>query len=167
MNIVSIIGCITGILGFIISLINLAYFLLSKRKKINVRFGKMTIRDSYHGKNALIIQYFFENQSQLPVSITRIQFCIDGHSYDCDEIPTIVEQKISSTNGEVYDREVIKSSFPPFNLSSLAAKSGFLLFAIPKDMQLNPDKDLIFRICTNRGKAVQKTFVPHEDSLIC
>lgn len=49
------------------------------------------------------------------------------------------------------------------NLGSLASHSGFLGFVIPQDMKLENDKCLTFEICTNRGRAIQKTFALYED----
>lgn len=167
MDVFSIIGCITGILGFIISLINLAYFFVIRNIKLNIRFGAVRLKVKQHPKhNELDVYFSFENKSQLPISITRVQLVINDRLYDCIRMPVKIEQVIYSEHNEVYDRDTLKSSIIPINLSPLAAESGFLVFHIPKDTLLDYDKALSFRICTNRGKAVQKTFVLHEDYLL-
>lgn len=167
MNVFNIIGCVTGILGFIISLINLVYFFLIRRKKLNIRFGIMSVSHYHTSNNLLKIQYSFENKSQLTISITRIQVLVNGKLYDCERLPVIIEQVTRKQGNQVYDCDFIKSNSVPINLLPLAAESGFFAFAIPKDTLSNFDKALIFRICTNRGRAIQKTFVLHEDNLIC
>lgn len=47
----------------------------------------------------------------------------------------------------------------PINLSSLEAFSGYLAFLVPRDTVSEQEKYLTFEICTNRGKAFQKTFL--------
>lgn len=54
----------------------------------------------------------------------------------------------------------------PINLPALGAESGFLAFLVPQGTLSKHDKDLIFRICTNRGKAVQMTFSRYEDKIV-
>lgn len=160
------IGSVTGILGFVISLVNLLYFFLIRRKRLCVQFGDTAISDFHSQKKVLKVQYTLENRSQLSVSVTRIQLICNGNAIDCVRLPVIIEEVIRKQNGSMISRDEIKSTSPPFNLPPLAAESGFLAFAIPQDTQLDFDKGLTFRICTNRGGAVQKTFALHEDMII-
>lgn len=166
LSIFSIIGNIIGILGFIISIINFIYYFLIRRKKLNIRFETMATRKYFDSKNVAIVKCIFENQSQLPISITRIQLIINNELYDCENLPVIAEKITRKQNNEVYDEDIIKTNSTPINLMALSAFSGYFAFAIPKDTLSNSDKSLTFQICTNRGKAVQKTFVLNEDVLL-
>ena len=160
------IGSITGILGFIISIINFAYFFVIRRKKLNIRFGDIGVREYYSPNDILKVHFSFENKSQLPISVTRIQLIINEQLYDCYRIPVVIEEVIRKRNNEVYDKDTLKSVHTPVNLSPLNAESGFFAFLIPRGILSNDETALTFRICTNRGKAIQKTFVLHEDTLI-
>lgn len=167
MDVFSIIGCITGILGFIISLINLAYFFVIRNMKLNVRFGVIRVKiKQNHNSNELDVYFSFENKSQLPISVTRVQVIVDDRPYDCIRMPVKIEQMSYSQNNEVYDRDTLKSTTVPINLAPLAAESGFLAYLIPKGTLSGHEKALTFRICTNRGNIVQKTFELHEDYLL-
>ncbi len=160
------IGSITGVFGFIISVINFVYFFVIRRKNLNIRFGDIGVREYYVQNDLLKVQFSFENKSQLPVSVTRIQFVLNGTYYDCLRLPVIIEEVERKRNDVVYDRDIIKSVFTPINLPSLGAASGFLVFQVPQGSLSKDETTLTFRICTNRGKAIQKTFVLHEDTLI-
>lgn len=160
------IGSITGVLGFIISVINFAYFFIIRRKNLNIRFGDIGVREYYTPNDLLKVQFSFENKSQLPISITRVQLVINGTYYDCLRLPVIIEEVERKRNNVVYDRDTIKSTSTPLNLPSLGASSGFLSFQVPRGSLSNDETALTFRICTNRGKAIQKTFALHEDLLI-
>lgn len=163
MSIFDLIGNITGILAFIISVINFVYFFVIRKKKLNVRFGDIGVRDSFNSNLLLKVHYSFENRSQLPISITRIQVVLNEKLYDCERLPQVIEEITRKRGTEIYDRDVLKSNSVPINLPALGATSGFLAFLVPQGTVSNSDKALTFRICTNRGKAVQKTFSLHED----
>lgn len=162
-EIVKTIGSFTGILGFVISIINFAYFFIIRRKKLNVRFGDIGIREYYGSNDLLKVQFSFENKSQLPISITRIQLVLNEELYDCNCLPVVIEEVTRKRKNEIYDRDTIKSVYTPINLPALGAYSGFFAFQIPQGILSNNEKVLTFRICTSRGRAVQKTFSLHED----
>lgn len=162
----SLVVDIIGIIGFILSLINFVYVLENNRKKLNIRFGDMNVSDYYEGKDVLKVHFSFENESQLPISITRIQLVIEKELYDCLRLPVIIEEVTRKRETEIYDRDLIKSISVPINLDSLSAESGFLAFSIPQDKLSKNEKVLTFRICTNRGKAIQKSFLLHADTQV-
>lgn len=165
-TILSIISGILGVAGFIISVINLIYFFAIRRKKLNIRFGAIGVSDYFNSNEVLKIQYFFENKSQLPISITRIQILIGNKLIDCERIPVVIEEVTRKRGNEIYDRDILKSKSIPININPLAAESGYFAFSIPQGTLSKSETALTFRICTNRGKAIQKTFVLHEDVLI-
>lgn len=161
-DIIKAIGTITGILGFIISLINLIYFFIIRKKKINIRLNRFGVCDHNNPKNVLKVNLCFENLSQLPVSITRVQVVIDKNYIDCEHIPMIIEEAVRTKSGKIYDQDYVKSTRPPINLSPLQAESVYFAFLIPRDTISNSDTQMNFQICTNRGKAVEKTLLLNE-----
>ncbi len=166
MNVFDVVGNITGIVAFVISAINFGYFFIIRRKKLNVRFDEMTVVPHFSKMECLKVRYIFENQSQLPISITRMQLLLDGNYIDCERLPYLAEEIKHSVGDKVKYHEIIKTNSVPFAISSLGAVSGFFAFAIPQGTLSKNEKALTFRICTNRGKAVQKTFVLREDTPI-
>lgn len=159
----NIIGNISGIVAFVISVVNFMYFFVIRKKKLYVRFGKIGISENFNKTSLLKIQYTFVNKSQLPISVTRIRVIIDNEFYDLDSLPRIVEQYTKKQSGTIVDSYTAKSEYTPINLAALGAHSGFFAFVIPHDSLSNDEKELTFQICTNRGKAVQKKFSLHED----
>ncbi len=155
---------IVGIAGFVLSVVNIFLTFLRNRRRLNVRFGADGIT-SLSDQDLFAVAFSFENLSQLPISITRVQLQVAGKLYDCDRVPHVVERvRIKSKDFE--DTSVLKSVSVPVNLPSLGAESGFLVFGVPQGTLSSSEKDLIFQICTNRGKAVQRTFARYEDVLI-
>ena len=139
------IGSITGILGFIISIINFAYFFVIRRKKLNVRFGDIGIREYYDSNDMLKVQFSFENKSQLPISITRIQLVLSETFYDCNRLPVVIEEVTRKRKNEIYDRDIVKSVCIPINLPALGAYSGFFAFLIPRGILSNNETTQIGR----------------------
>lgn len=157
---------LSAIAGFLLSIFNLIFMIKQNQKKLRVRFGDIGITNLTGHKSVFKVLYSFENLSQLPISITRVQIQVEGTLYDCERLPFVVEESVRKVNNEVVDRTVLKSVSLPVNLPALGAESGYLAFVIPRDILSRNDKDLIFRICTNRGKATQMTFSRYEDELI-
>lgn len=154
---------ILGIAGFIISLINFVYFFIIRRKNIIVNFGSYGIKNYIKNQKMLLIHYRFDNNSQLSIAITRIQLVVNNKKYDCDNMPIIATKYRYKEGNETVYQHFTKTDVLPINLLPLASHSEYLGFVIPRDILSNVERVLTFRICTNRGKAVQKTFVLHED----
>lgn len=155
---------VLGIIGFIFSLINFVYFFIIRKKHLIIKFGEYGIRNFRDDKKLLIIDYRFDNASQLPISITNVQILIDNKFFDCYNRKTLAEEMVRKSNGIIIGRNISYTDKMPINLNSLASQSGFLAFPIPQDKLSVGEKSLNFRICTNRGKAIQKTFVLHAET---
>lgn len=162
----NIICDLVAIAGFILSIINLVLTLKQNRKKLNIRLGDSGVGETTRRGVAFEIHYSIENLSQLPIAITRIQIQAAGKLYDCERLPFVVEEATRRSGKEIIDRTVFKSVTLPINLPALGADSGFLVFLVPPDTLSKHDKDLILRICTNRGKAIQTTFSRYEDKIV-
>ena len=154
-----------AIIGLVISTINFIYFFAVRKKKLMINFGDIGIKNYIRNSNILLTHYRFDNCSQLSISITRIQLIINNIRYDCDIRKHIAEKMEYSKNKDVYHKIISETDVLPINLLPLASQSGFLGFVIPPNSLSKDEKALTFRICTNRGKAIQKTFVLHEDKI--
>ncbi len=154
---------VIGILGFVVSVINVVYFFAIRRKNLKIRFEEFGISPYYSDNEILKIRFCFQNLSQLPVSITRIQLIVDGKAYDCTNLPIMVEERTRKRGSDVIDRITINSISVPVNLQPLMAQGDYFAFPIPRGILSNSEKSLTFRISANRGKVIQKTFSQYED----
>lgn len=156
---------IVGILGFLLSVINAVYFYVIRRKKLKIRFEEFGVCN-YYSEQILKIRFCFQNLSQLPISITKIQLLVNNDVYDCTNSPVQIEEIIRKKNGVIYDTVTVNSVSVPVNLQPLTACGDYFAFPISQGILSNSEKVLSFRIYTNRGKVIQKTFLQHED-VIC
>lgn len=69
-----------------------------------------------------------------------------------------------STMLGVYHRSISETTLPPINLAPLGSAGGYLAFPIHRGILPTDEKYLTFRIYTNRGKVIQRTFVQHVDT---
>lgn len=157
---------VISIAGFVISLINSLYLYVNHRKRLIVKFGPYGIRKHVDGEELVLIHYTFCNASQLPIAITRIQLFVANALYDSAFRKFQAEKSVYSVNNCVVCDTSTTTDILPINLCSLGAKSGILGFLLPQDILPKSEKELTFRVCTNRGRAVQKTLVLYEESLL-
>ena len=157
---------LAAIAGFLLSVLNLILTLRQNHKKLNIRFGDSGDGVTTSRGTVFKIHYSIENMSRLPIAITRIRIQAAGKLYDCERLPYVIEESTRRVGKEIIDRTVLKSATLPINLPALGAESGFLVFLVPPNTLSEHDKDLIFQICTNRGKAIQTTFSRYEDKIV-
>ena len=162
---------IAAIFAFVISISNFIGSIRSKRKRISIMFDGVYISDYKIEVGSGIkviakIRYSISNLSQLPISITRIRLIVRCQYIECEPRPYIAEEIRDSRNGVQYNHDIIKTTVLPICLDSLGAKFGYLAFLVPPDMLSGHETVLNFEICTNRGKAVQKSFSLHEENLL-
>lgn len=131
-----------------------------------MRFDKLSMKKGSDNLVFAKVKFTAENKSQLPISLTRIQMFVNNTYFDCELLPQVIEEYVRKNNKEVLDRYNVASIHTPINLPALSAVSGYFVFLIPQDSLSENDKYLTFRICTSRGKAVQKTFELSQDSQI-
>lgn len=157
---------ILGAAGFVISVVNLTYFFIVRKKKLSLCVCTYGTKPHFDKMERLIIQYRFDNLSQLPITITRMRLLIDNTFYDSNFTPVIAEDVKVSRGNEVTYQNAATTDTLPLNLDALASRGGYLWFAVPRGTLQNGEKPLTFQICTNRGKPVQKTFSLLSDVLI-
>ncbi len=160
-NIWTIISGILGIAGFVISLINLIHYFISRRVHLEITFLEYAHRKYIEGNKRLLVHYQINNKSQLPISITNIQVEVNNtlysENYDTHEILSY-----KHTAKDVNEYIPTYNEHMPINLDCLHSHSGYLVFVIPEDDFPVIEKGLIFQIRTNRNKAIQMKFLPNE-----
>lgn len=164
-NIWEIISGVLGILGFVGSVINLIYTFMISRKKLNLWIGSYGIKPYFQGEEFAIVRYRIDNLSQMAITITRIKLIVDGKAYDSHFVPEIADDRKITKGDEIIYSQTTATDVVPINLEPLASRGGFLGFAIPQDTLPTGQTNLTLEICTNRGKATQKTVTLNEDIL--
>ena len=94
----------------------------------------------------------------------QMRLITDKGKQDAEPRQHLAEHSTHRQNGETYAEVIVNSDVLPIRLDCLGAASGYLAFLIPPDILSGHETTATFEICTNRGKAVQKTFVLHEDT---
>lgn len=119
----SIVTLVIAVLGVVLSVANFVVSWLSQRRRLRIR-----VEHALFSESTLVLFVQFENQSRLPVAITRIRLKHEGAFVDCEAIPKVVLEKSRSDGGVVYERKIFYSEQIPVSISSLGAASGFVLF---------------------------------------
>ena len=157
----AIISGILGILGFVVSLINLIHYFLTRRMNLEIKIIEFVFREYCSNKKRIFLHYQANNRSVLPIAITDIQLVLKGKYY-CEDYST--HEILSYKHKE---KDVIKF-IPTYNehlqitLPELYSHAGYIVFVIPEDIAQDVGTNLTFQIRTNRCKELQKTFVPNE-----
>ena len=157
-----IISGILGILGFIISLINLIHYFAIRRVNLDISFLKYSVNDYTYGNERIFVQYRFDNKSQLPITITDIQLIINNKSYLSDYLPHEIFSYCKRSKGEIVDYHPKYNDKLPINLNELSSRSDFLVFVVPQGTLKEDEKQLTFQIRTNRHMEARRTFALNE-----
>lgn len=158
-----IVSGILGILGFLISVVNLYFFFLTRKKKLSICIKQFRVNTDY--ADMLTVYIRFDNLSEMPISITQIRLIVDGKYYDVFPCPMIAVEWKSSNNGKILHDYAIATHTDTINLNPLESAYKYLAFQIPRGSVSVDEKSLTFEICTNRGKKVQKSFALCADTL--
>lgn len=161
----TIISLIISIISIILSLYNFVVNLITRHRRINIRIERFYIRKSY---NDMTVKAYisFENLSQLPISITRLQIKAANELYDCDFFPDYIGETSMSSGNEIYERKYFYTIKTPVNIPALGAVKEWFAFTVPIGSILDDDKVLEFNVCTNRGKSFIKKFLINTDTII-
>lgn len=155
------ISSIFGVLGFILSLINLIYYFISRRVNIEMRIIEITSRPYKNGKERIIVHYQVNNKSNLPISITDMRLIIDDEKY-CEDFNTHEVLGYHHTAKGIDEYVPTYNGHLPINLSMLSSRSDYLVFVVPSGTSKVLETALNFEIRTNRQTVMQKTFVLNE-----
>lgn len=163
----AIISGVLGILGFIISVINIASYFWRNRVNFEVTILKYDIQDYIGGEIRLFVAYMLSNKSQLPLAVTDVKIIANGNSYPPDKQSHIVGHYKYIESGITIDSKITYNSYPPISLSSLGAESGYFVYILPRETQLDFVRGMNFEIDTNRSLAVKTKLAPMETVEIC
>ena len=137
-----------AVLSFFLSSASWIYTWIKRRKRL-----KFTIQEARARDDVLFFFLQIENESELPIAITRIQVLIDGKFIDCTAIPEFVYGLSHRSGDELVASKDFFSMQMPIELNPLGAVSGFVLFEGLQTSLPPSATQVIFRISTNRGKA--------------
>lgn len=154
-----IISGILGILGFIISLINLIHYFITRMVNLEIIIKRYAVLDYVRGTNKVTVHFQVTNNSQLPISITDMRLIVDGEKYSEDSCTHQVMTYRRDHNGLIESNPTYNNHLP-IVLDTLASKSAYLVFVVPKGKVQNHDKTVTFEVCTNRSKQALLTFEP-------
>ena len=137
---------IIAVAGFGISLFNLAH----RRKSISARIVKC-----HTNPQITSIYIAFSNNSELPISITRISLELNGRYYDATDIPRLITTRTRTIGREVVRRQEIFSTAIPFQIGSLGATTCLAAFErLPTELAADSTQVTLL-VGTNRGKALK------------
>ena len=157
----TVISGVLGILGFIISLINLIHYFVSRRINLEIVVKGTKIYNYFNCQNRVIVHYQANNMSHLPITITDFRLVLRDEIY-AEDFNTHEIASYHKHSKDINDYKAIYNEHLPVNLPMLSSHAGYLVFVIPQDTIKDAGEDLTFRIRTNRHKEVQKTFVLNE-----
>lgn len=134
------------------------YNLVQQRKKVNVVIYGYDIE-----RKVSMFYMSFQNQSRLPISITRISLVTDDRLVDCITIPMDVldiASTMKSTEQYCFFTEKI-----PIDIPSLGSVSGYIAFASNEPL-LPPDATTVSLVIhTNRGSLGKRKLRLNEEPL--
>lgn len=139
-----------SVLAFIMSSATWIMAFCTQRKKL-----KITVQDYRRIKNRYTFFVMIENQSRLPISITRFFLLSNDGLTECAIEPTLIKENIRKSKGQIIETINQRSMPLPLNLSSLGALSGYVLFRSETEILTADATEVNFVIHTNRGKALQ------------
>ena len=152
-----------ALLGSLGALTSWSLVFVSQRKKI--RISPLGFRSNSKGCFFLMM---FENQSRLPISITRITLIDGENKFDCAPTPKVVIQKTRSHATEMVYRSSDYSLSMPISIPSLGATSGYILFECDQPLLEGSATSAVFEVYTTRGKlkriSLSLSGVPHLES---
>ena len=156
-----IISGILGILGFIISSVNLIHYFISRRINLEIKITEFALRNGSNGNKRIFVHYQMDNKSHLPITVTDMKLVILDKEY-IEDFNTHQVLSYKHTEKDVNVFVPTYNEHLPINLPMLSSHAGYLVFSIPSNIVENVDKDLTFQIRTNRHKEVQKKFSLNE-----
>lgn len=159
-NIWSIISGILGILGFIISAINLVRNFLNKKIDLEVCILDYEIIDYTDGILLIKTRYQVTNNSHLPISITDFSMIIKDKIIPVDRKKYIVSVYKYKEKDIVVDRVPQYNSLTPINLPGLSSEIGDFFYRTPQETEPDFQNGMFFEIRSNRRKAVKTILAP-------
>lgn len=142
---------ITFLLGLIGS-VGTAWQVIQSRRKIRLSLPYF----GYSAEKQLALAYIqFDNLSNSAVSITDVSIVINGITYPCNKLPTIVASSDRKIGGKTVSSDSLYNMSLPVCLSGYGGSSGYFVFQIPLESVPPDSTHLTFLISTSRGSSFQ------------
>jgi hypothetical protein len=138
--------------GFVMSASSWVYTFIAQKKSLSFR---ITEASCCNDTTVLFLQ--IENNSRLPISITRIVLNCNSKLMDCVSPPVIVREDTRKCGSELIERKTYYSMQIPIPIDSLGAVSGYVAFQGDQCNLEADSKSVNLVIYTNRGKAMKTT----------
>lgn len=141
-----------SIIGFLGTLCNAIYFLITHREKLDVQiFGK------HMNDKALILYVSFVNQSTLPLNIIDVRLIVGNQKFFSHKIPRVIGKNIFKKNGEILRYTEYYNEPYPINIPSYGGNSCYIYFAFPQGHDLTFSTTVSFEFVTSHHKIIRKT----------
>ena len=144
---------LTSVLALILSLSNTIYLIITQNFKIKVKFKEYVFIDKINDK-PLILGVIIENQSRLPVSISRMFLHINRERFEFSWFPQLVFESNLHRNEKSLNESNIYSLCFPQNINSLCSCCGYFVVRSDSKFDVNDLKQskCKIEIQSNRGK---------------
>lgn len=146
----NIIAITVSIISLFISAFTLIYNIVVRHKKIKINIIQHNFKKHTH-----LFLLSIENQSQLPISISRIVLKICDNEYRCESVSKMTEETVRKIGNQIIDRKTIYSLSMPISLSSLGGIQGYVIFEDCSQPLEIAENNVIFQVYTNRGNPIQ------------
>lgn len=141
---------VIAITGFLISLYNLLYGIVTQHKNFKIRvYGIKSYQDVTY------LHIGIENKSSLSIAITQMFLLCGDCKTVCTASPTLLHETVRRSGQEVIDRKQTFSTPMPITISGLSAQSAFVLFEHTQELPEDSATHLTVQVCSTRGRPVQ------------
>ncbi len=150
---------ITFLLGLIGS-VGTAWQVIQSRRKIRLSLPYF----GYSAEKQLALAYIqFDNLSNSAVSITDVSIVINGITYPCNKLPTIVASSDRKIGGKTVSSDSLYNMSLPVCLSGYGGSSGYFVFQIPLESVPPDSTHRTFLISTSRGSSFRVELKPDRE----
>lgn len=150
---------ITFLLGLIGS-VGTAWQVIQSRRKIRLSLPYF----GYSAEKQLALAYIqFDNLSNSAVSITDVSIVINGITYPCNKLPTIVVSSDRKIGGKTVSSDSLYNMSLPVCLSGYGGSSGYFVFQIPLESVPPDSTHRTFLISTSRGSSFRVELKPDRE----
>ena len=150
---------ITFLLGLIGS-VGTAWQVIQSRRKIRLSLPYF----GYSAEKQLALAYIqFDNLSNSAVSITDVSIVINGITYTCNKLPTIVASLARKIGGKTISSDILYNMSLPVCLSGYCGSSGYFVFQIPLESVPPDSTHRTFLISTSRGSSFRVELKPDRE----
>lgn len=119
-----IITFLIAVISFGLSVWNFIATRMQNRVNLSVECKDFIIADNFQRK-PLYIALSIINKSRLPIAVSRAFITVNKETFEFSWIPQIVHHSRFGTKDETFDRTIVKSITPPFNLAGLGICGGY------------------------------------------